>query len=51
MVCCRDVDVEVRMPWWGWLLVVLAVLAVVAVAFVAVQARRRRGGIITRPRG
>ena len=44
-------DPEVGMEWWGWLLVVLAVLAVLALAFVAVQARRRRGGVITKAGG
>jgi len=34
------------MQWWGWLIVAVVVIAVLAVAFVAIQARRRKGGVI-----
>lgn len=37
------------MSWWVWL-VVIVVMAVIAVAgFLAIQARRRRGGVIVDP--
>ncbi len=36
-----------RMEWWGFLLIALAVLAVLVGAFLLVQARRRRGGVLT----
>lgn len=37
------------MEWWGWLIVALVLVAVLATAVFAVQARRRRGGVIVAP--
>jgi hypothetical protein len=37
------------MQWWAWLVVALAVIALSVVAVLAVQARRRRGGVIVDP--
>ncbi len=34
------------MQWWGWLIVGVVVVAVLVVGAIAVQARRRRGGVI-----
>jgi hypothetical protein len=34
------------MDWWGWVIIAVAVIALVAVLLLAVQARRRRGGVI-----
>ena len=35
------------MEWWGFALVVLVVIALIAAVAWAVQARRRRGGVIS----
>jgi hypothetical protein len=37
------------MPWWAWVLIVLVVIALSVGGFLAVQARRRRGGVIIDP--
>lgn len=37
------------MEWWGWLIVALVLVAVLAAAVFAVQARRRKGGVIVEP--
>jgi hypothetical protein len=37
------------MQWWAWLVIALAVIALLVVSVVAVQARRRRGGVIVDP--
>ncbi|HEY3923695.1 MAG TPA: hypothetical protein VGL75_03975 [Acidothermaceae bacterium] len=34
------------MQWWVWLVVALVVIAMLVVAVLAVQARRRRGGVL-----
>lgn len=34
------------MQWWGWVIIVLALLGLLAVLVLAVQARRRKGGVI-----
>jgi hypothetical protein len=34
------------MQWWAWLVIALAVIALLVVSVLAVQARRRRGGVI-----
>ena len=34
------------MQWWAWVVIALAVIALLVVAVLAVQARRRRGGVI-----
>ncbi len=35
------------MDWWQWSVLVLVVLAVLVAGFIALQAKRRRGGVIT----
>ncbi|HET7475990.1 MAG TPA: hypothetical protein VFJ97_08200 [Dermatophilaceae bacterium] len=35
------------MQWWGWLLVAVAVLVVVGAMVAGIQARRRRGGVVS----
>jgi heme/copper-type cytochrome/quinol oxidase subunit 2 len=34
------------MQWWAWLVIAFAVIVLLVVAVLAVQARRRRGGVI-----
>jgi hypothetical protein len=34
------------MQWWAWLVIALAVIVLSVVAVLAVQARRRRGGVL-----
>ena len=36
------------MQWWGWLIVVVVVIVALVGAVLAVQARRRRSGVIVR---
>lgn len=35
------------MDWWLWIIIVLAVLVLAVAGFLGVQARRRRGGVIS----
>lgn len=35
------------MEWWGFVLVAIVVIALIAAVALAVQARRRRGGVIS----
>lgn len=39
------------MQWWGWVIVAVAVIIVLVSVTLAVQARRRRGGVIIDPSG
>lgn len=39
------------MQWWGWVIVALVVIALLVGAFIAIQARRRKGGVIVDPAG
>lgn len=39
------------MQWWGWVIVAVAVIVVIVGVTLAVQARRRRGGVIINPDG
>ncbi|SHH63499.1 hypothetical protein SAMN05443575_4229 [Jatrophihabitans endophyticus] len=37
------------MSWLVWLIVIVAVVVVLTIGFIALQARRRRGGVIVDP--
>ena len=37
------------MDWWVWVIIVVVVLAILAGAVLAIQARRRKGGVIVDP--
>jgi hypothetical protein len=37
------------MSWWVWLIIIVVIVAVLAWSLIAIQARRRRGGVIVDP--